>query len=119
MRTFKFPPEFLFRPPSGATFSPGEGFGGHFHRFKRFIRIRGEGFLHSKTEEVVTHFLRCFIQLIYRNTTGFLYPAAFSLSIFVIIARNASGKARLFMGQPATQRIQLMQRSLSVWLGHP
>ena len=66
---------------------------------------------------MVIHFLRFVIQFIYRNTTGFLYPAAFSPSIFVIIARNISGKARLFMGQPATQRIQLMHRSLSVWLG--
>ena len=92
----RLPPAFLFRPPSGATFPP------------------GEGFLHSKTEEVVTHFLRFVIQLIYKNTTGSLYPAAFSFSIFVIIARNASGRARLFMGQLATQRIQLMHRSLSV-----
>ena len=27
VRTFKFLPEFLFRPPSGATFPPGEGIG--------------------------------------------------------------------------------------------
>ena len=66
---------------------------------------------------MVTHFLRFVIHFIYRNTTGSIYPAAFSPSIFVIIARNASGKARLFMGQPATQRMQLMHRSLSVWLG--
>jgi hypothetical protein len=66
---------------------------------------------------VVTHFLRFVIQFIYKNATGFLYPAAFSLSIFVIIALKVSGKARLFMGQTSTQRMQLMHRSLSVWLG--
>ena len=37
VRTFKFLPEFLFRPPSGATFPPGEGIG--FACIGRFLTI--------------------------------------------------------------------------------
>ena len=37
MRTFKLLPEFLFRPPSGATFPPGEGIG--FACIGRFLTI--------------------------------------------------------------------------------
>ena len=55
---------------------------------------------------VMGEYLDISINCCYRKTTGFLYPAAFSPSIFVIIARNASGKARLLLGQLATQRIQ-------------
>ena len=47
----------------------------------------------------------------YKNTAGFLYPAAFSFSIFVTISRNAAGRARLPAGQVSTQRMQLMHKS--------